>query len=171
MRRTPKENSSICCAMRCRFCCRFSRQSPIFDVSESGTDARFPSEVRQFVVILDPTESDGVAVVPSDGLIRDQTGASSGPRILRAGFMNRARACVAGSKRIAHQLVPPGAPRGRKDPGMSVVAKRDNACHSSSQVSVAGRSARRRQATDGASGIPSHGAVTYATEPRVPLGA
>jgi hypothetical protein len=47
------------CALRCRLCCRFSRLSPIFEVSESGTDARFPSEVRHFVGLSHPSQSMG----------------------------------------------------------------------------------------------------------------
>jgi hypothetical protein len=52
---------------RLRF--RFSRQSPTFCISESGTDARFPSEVRHFVCFRHPLFGHGVVSVGFDPLV------------------------------------------------------------------------------------------------------
>jgi hypothetical protein len=51
---------------------RFSRQSPTFELSESGTDARFPSEVRHFVWLRHPSFGHGVVSIASDPLMPGQ---------------------------------------------------------------------------------------------------
>ena len=62
---------------RLRF--RFSRQSLTFELSESGTDARFPSEVRHFVGLRHPLFGHGVGSIAFDPLIRDR-GAAGGSK-------------------------------------------------------------------------------------------